>query len=91
MRDVSTITVADGTLGEPLGSLGSLWEALGTSGGSWATKVMQSDSWEPKCDQDGASWEAPGRFWEEKRNKKTLPKQEKISSFPLLFLLYISK
>ena len=39
----------------------------------------------------GGSWEALGGFWEEKRNKKTLPKQDEFSSFPLLFLPYISK
>ena len=39
----------------------------------------------------GGSREALGRFWEEKRNKKTLPKQQKFFSFPLLFLPYIYK
>ena len=38
----------------------------------------------------GGSREALGRFWEEKRNKKTLPNQH-FFSFPLLFLPYISK
>ena len=61
---------------------GGSWEALGRlSGGSREAlgRVL------------GGSREALGRFWEEKRNKKTLPKQQKLFSFPLLFLPYISK
>ena len=43
---------------------------------------LLGESWEALGRLLGESWEALGRFWEEKRNKKTLPKQEEISSFP---------